>query len=706
MKTRLINSIATLLASLVLAGCPGLDQSGKDACQTDVDCLNGYHCGPEDRCVEDRACETDADCYNSYHCNLDGECVPDETCTADGECPAGSYCHPSSGDCIFDCTLDNDCPAGYACSDRGRCTRDEPCSADADCPAGHYCDAGGACQILPACQTDGDCPEGTTCEAGDCLAEPECQTDVDCPAGRYCASGVCVFDCVVDEDCAADHLCSQRGRCEERPECAQKDDCQLGELCVDLHCVPGCESGRDCPGEWVCLPNEGAHGLCAECGLDGDCAAGQRCVAFACSDACATEADCQAGQICDAQSRCCSLQVEAVCSAGVASWIDSCGNQTQREVCQHGCDDAGQACDPGGTTVLCPSGCTWEAEIVGSLCDGYGPHYLCFGGRFQAKQDAAGLLHIAWVDGVLYFGTGADGEIRYGRQTVSGFQTQQVDTLHQEAEELPIFMGTSISLAIENDGSPHVGYNNPAGPRYARQPSGSWEWADVFDEDATAMGQLLMETGDRPHLTYSYYVNLGNSGQRYLRWNGADWEQVTSGRSDCTPEALDAGGLPHGVCLDGQGDLEYGHLSGDVWETTHVWYSTCSDPSIALDADGDPHIIFRHDADSGHDYTDDLYYAAPDGLGGFSVEKIPVPAKVAGGPGLVIDPEGRPHVAFRDYSQKALWYGYKHDGQWHLQTVDDTVYYGNRHQIFLTPDGRPTIIRATDDQLEVFTLAQ
>jgi hypothetical protein len=83
---------------------------------------------------------------------------------------------------------------------------------------------------------------------------------------------------------------------------------------------------------------------------------------------------------------------------------------------------------------------------------------------------------------------------------------------------------------------------------------------------------------------------------------------------------------------------------------------------------------------------------------------VPVPAKLAGDPGLVIDPEGRPHVAFRDYNQKVLWYGYKNAGEWYLQIVSDVVYYGNHHEVFISPDGLPVIVYHDDDHMKVLTL--
>lgn len=636
--------LCCLAAGFLAAGCQGLDTSDKDACKSDADCLNGYFCSTAGRCLEERPCQNDGDCNNGAHCDPDGRCVPDE-CREDGDCGQGEYC---SGNACVACTRNDECDPGF------------------------YCDL-----VVHECK--------------EVVCTPDC-------TGQECGPDGCGGSC---GSCSGGATCDADGQCVAAEECEAKGDCELGQLCVDGYCVTGCENGRDCPDGLDCYPEEGDHGLCAECLQDEDCPQGEYCAGNACVAGCNTDEDCPGGQVCDDQHRCCTPHDDTLCTDGLDYWVDSCGNTEElKETCEHGCNPHGPGCAPGGSTVLCPSGCTWEVEILGPICD-YPLHYVCYGGSFDAELDADGNLHIAYVAGVVYSTQGSEGEVRYAHQTPTGFQSQVVEDLDQPGGEPSLFLGTDVTLAMESNGTPHVGYNTPAGPRYSRQPGGSWERVDMFDENATTMDTLMMDSLDRPHLTYRYYVSMADYGLRYLRWSGSDWEEVYRGGGLCQPQLLDAGGLPHAVCGNG-GDLSYGHLSGASYETTYVWYSQTDDARVVEGPDGQPHIIFRHSPD-GESGNWDLYYAAPDG-NAFQVEQVPVPAKVGGGPGLAIDPEGRPHIAFRDYSQKVLWYGYKDAGTWHLQVVDDTQYHGNNHAVFIKPNGIPVIVYHDDDDMKVVTL--
>lgn len=150
----------TLLVALalVLAACGTDSPTDKtNSCTADVDCEPGFHCGADDKCVQ--------------------ECDPT---AAESQCPAGQACS-STG----------------RCEANGECTEDDDCDSppsDAVCEGATLvgysqvgtCDTEGAETVCNYAETRTTCENG--CVAGACVADPCAQVSCENPPGPSCAA--------------------------------------------------------------------------------------------------------------------------------------------------------------------------------------------------------------------------------------------------------------------------------------------------------------------------------------------------------------------------------------------------------------------------------------------------------------------------------------------------------------------------------------
>jgi hypothetical protein len=208
-----------------------------------------------------------------------------------------------------------ECPAlpPTTLQDGAECGSDATCASNR-CYLGHCsaCGAGG-CAEGEACRNESDCLDGA-CAAGVCRAcakSGSCGTSEGCSTAGQCASNSCVSgsvpslmsqqpqydatcgNCDAASDCASGHCVF--GRCSE---CATDADCSDGLACLyidrfdalERRCAPRltsplprgalCENDTQCEGALPCGGGDGRAKRCGfSCGKDGDCAAGQVCIA-------------------------------------------------------------------------------------------------------------------------------------------------------------------------------------------------------------------------------------------------------------------------------------------------------------------------------------------------------------------------------------------------------------------------------------------
>ena len=256
----------------------------------------------------------------------------------DGVDCADQHCDPDTGQCV-------DCVTGEHCSDMQVC--DPTAQACVECVESTDC-AEGVCdptaQACVECVDTGDCPGSDACDLSDqvcveCVDTPDCVgTDV-CDVGEQ----ACV-ECVDDGDCSG----SAR--------------CDVGEqVCVD------CFDDNDCGGELTC---DTAQNVCVGCVVDGDCGSEQVCDDETCVG-CVDDGDCGTGFECNLGSQSCDMIGECIGDDHCTS-DDVCDTSTYECVeclSDEECED-GLECDLGANECVMVGECVGDTDCAGDdICD-------------------------------------------------------------------------------------------------------------------------------------------------------------------------------------------------------------------------------------------------------------------------------------------------------------------------------------------------
>jgi hypothetical protein len=156
-----------------------------------------------------------------------------------------------------------------------------------------------------------------------------------------------------------------------------------------------------------------------------------------------------------------------------------------------------------------------------------------------------------------------------------------------------------------------------------------------------------------------------------------------------TSIALDAQGNPHVSHYDfTNGNLKYARKSGGVWtnetadgSANNVGYDT----SIALDAQGNPQVSY-HDNTTGN-----LKYARKAG-GVWTIEIADGSANDVGAyTSIALDAQGNPHVSYLDATTLDLKYARKSGGIWTSEIADAVNSVGGYTSIALDAQGSPHV---------------
>jgi hypothetical protein len=124
--------------------------------------------------------------------------------------------------------------------------------------------------------------------------------DSQCPAGTSCvAAGYCSSECIFDDDCPPDRVCTDAGCA---PPCDEAQ-CPGGFACDEdgRECVTQCFGDDYCKEGWVCPLSGNANNKCRiECQVE-DCTGGFKCdrLTNECRNSCVVDHDCQDGYECE-----------------------------------------------------------------------------------------------------------------------------------------------------------------------------------------------------------------------------------------------------------------------------------------------------------------------------------------------------------------------------------------------------------------------
>jgi len=180
--------------------------------------------------------------------------------------------------------------------------------------------------------------------------------------------------------------------------------------------------------------------------------------------------------------------------------------------------------------------------------------------------------------------------------TAAGWSVTSVGTSQAYTE--------SVSLAIDNNGVPHVAYCDSSNHiDYASWTGSSWNIQTVAT-DAQYSGtsgswvSLALDSNGNPYISYYAFISSTDSYElKYAYLSGGSWTtQVVdpnmAGISNSI--ALDPSGTPH-IAYYSMADtgLMYASPSGSGWTTTQVDTGSCVGISLAFDNAGNPHISYR-----------------------------------------------------------------------------------------------------------------
>jgi hypothetical protein len=281
----------------------------------------------------------------------------------------------------------------------------------------------------------------------------------------------------------------------------------------------------------------------------------------------------------------------------------------------------------------------------------------------------------------------------------------------------------AISIAIGHQGTPHIVFAEHLGGsatylKYAHWNGSAWD-IQILDSGYVEHTGLFLDRDDRPHVVY--YI-LATKSLRHTYWNGTSWNTQTIGSERWFAIHPDAQGNIHLAIGTGGGlhyriwdgltwigfpqpevdtvssqwlsldldtanrpyisyydatnqDLKYAHWTGSTW-VTQTLESTVESrgvtgmfSSLALDADGNPHILYIYVHD-GETIYDQLRYAWWDG-NTWTYEQVGTAAPRE--TSLAFDDGGTPHIAFGKRDSGSPMYGCWQGGSWNLQNVDPTA---------------------------------
>jgi hypothetical protein len=166
----------------------------------------------------------------------------------------------------------------------------------------------------------------------------------------------------------------------------------------------------------------------------------------------------------------------------------------------------------------------------------------------------------------------------------------------------------------------------------------------------------------------------------------ADWNiqtvDSTGNLGQNTSIALDADGKPHISYSDRTNwDVKYAAFNGSTWDISIVDSTGCYDTSIALDANGYAHISY------GDSDNTALKYAA---FNGSTWDIETVDSNRAIWTSIALDANGYPHISYGDSNNDDLKYAAFNGSTWDIETVDDTR-TGLYTSIALDANGKPHI---------------
>lgn len=287
-------------------------------------------------------------------------------------------------------------------------------------------------------------------------------------------------------------------------------------------------------------------------------------------------------------------------------------------------------------------GAAWQAEWV--ELDGYSGYF----GQpnpslaLDAEQD----VHMAFYN---------DTGLAYGYRDALGWHTENVPSVGVEDH-------SSAALAIGADGYPRIAHSlDNASLAYSYLDGGGWH-TDILTNTGAAAVDMMLDADGYAHISYV------SGGLRYAYEDITGWhfEKVETTLANAalyaTSLALGADGSPHIASGSGQTagysyPIVYSYKEEDTWVSYEVEHHGAAYPALTLDSQGHPHISYQTGrTGSGPDYTSDIRYAYQDD-GGWHYQTLltVVPGRFYFPyTDIALDSQERPYISFAHYNTLAL----------------------------------------------------
>jgi len=313
---------------------------------------------------------------------------------------------------------------------------------------------------------------------------------------------------------------------------------------------------------------------------------------------------------------------------------------------------------------------TWEIECV--ECP---KEFASFDRSLQLDADLH--PHIAYGGNHLY----------YAWQDGTSWHYETVDSAYQ--------VGRSASLALDSNGDAHIAYFDlPNGKlKYAHRLNGAWQ-IETVDRAVEGSATLILDSAGGAHIAYSSNDQASppagptTYSVKYASRTGSSWdiqtlEQGTSNSNSVVGGvslALDSSNRPHisyalnYLSNDCYYCLKYAVWNGSDWDFQYVEKSaqtsvpiSIGGPQLILDPAGAPHILYYHMVDGHPPYTYYLLYASLVG-DGWDVQTI-VSGHIGTSSIALEAVTGIPHIVYQ--GESSLIHTYWNGSAWIAQTVDE-----------------------------------
>jgi hypothetical protein len=323
------------------------------------------------------------------------------------------------------------------------------------------------------------------------------------------------------------------------------------------------------------------------------------------------------------------------------------------------------------------SGTSWVDEVI----DPYGD----VGDESQMALDGSGRPHISYVNRTT-------NDVWYATRDASGVWTRLRIATSGPAPATNA-TGGYTSIALTAAGVPHVVWFD-ASTGYLQHGSynasaGSWA-IDTVDPAPKQLPSpsIALDSGGQPHIAY-----LGATGL-VVATRGAGGTYTT----DAVPGGgtypfliLDATGSPRLSLVDGSGKIDYAYKQGGTWTVEPVAPATASATGLSLDGNGIPHLCFAQPSGAGFS---SLGHAVRGAAGGWTVDGPTIANRDYGySCSIAIDAQNQPHISYKVDANggDALEHAVLQGGSWVYTPVDTDLVTGGSSSLRLDATGAAQI---------------